>query len=267
LRDGENVVGRVDADVLLPDLTVSRVHARLTLTGTMLMVEDANSTNGSKVDGSRLQPGTPVRLADGSQVQFGQVALRVDGLGGDKPIDETGRPAGSGVFIDADAFKTPEEPEVARLVAMSGAKSYPIYSYPASVGRRADNAVVIADPFISGRHAEIIQTPEGIVVRDLGSTNGTIIGSEPLLPDDSAAIRPGTIVQFGKQRFQFVVPESGAGTGSPSVLGSEANGSETSSPADDETDSQTVLPSNPPTPPGTDPVPPVQDTSGEHNVQ
>jgi len=92
---------------------------------------------------------------------------------------------------------------VARLVALTGDAVFAIHGYPAGVGRRPDNAIVINDPYISGRHAELVETDSGIAVRDLGSTNGTIVESEPLAPNAMASIAAGAVVQFGKARFRF----------------------------------------------------------------
>ena len=44
------------------------------------------------------------------------------------------------------------------------------------IGSHADNDLTLADDTVSRFHAEIDHTPNGIVLRDLGSTNGTWIG-------------------------------------------------------------------------------------------
>ena len=43
------------------------------------------------------------------------------------------------------------------------------------IGTAADNDLVLTDRAVSRRHAEIRMTPEGLLLRDLGSTNGTFI--------------------------------------------------------------------------------------------
>jgi len=43
------------------------------------------------------------------------------------------------------------------------------------IGTAADNDLVLTDRAISRRHAEIRMTPDGLLLRDLGSTNGTFI--------------------------------------------------------------------------------------------
>lgn len=44
-----------------------------------------------------------------------------------------------------------------------------------TVGRAVENQVVIPDPAVSRRHMRLIVTSNGVVVEDLGSSNGTYI--------------------------------------------------------------------------------------------
>ena len=46
---------------------------------------------------------------------------------------------------------------------------------PIVLGRGLDNDVVIDEPAVSRRHALIMKTPYGFVVRDLNSVNGTYV--------------------------------------------------------------------------------------------
>src|SRR5215217_6468503 len=53
VRPGENVVGR-EADISVPDSRVSRRHAIVTNQHGQITIEDAGSTNGTKVDGTTI---------------------------------------------------------------------------------------------------------------------------------------------------------------------------------------------------------------------
>jgi hypothetical protein len=48
------------------------------------------------------------------------------------------------------------------------------------IGRAPDAGLQLLDTFVSSRHAVVESTPEGLVVEDLGSTNGTSVNGEPL---------------------------------------------------------------------------------------
>jgi two-component system, cell cycle response regulator len=66
-----------DSSIRLGRKGVSRNHITLTrdATGTVLL-QDVGSTNGTIVNGRRLQPGESVRLQDGDQIDCGGVVLR-----------------------------------------------------------------------------------------------------------------------------------------------------------------------------------------------
>jgi hypothetical protein len=71
-----------------------------------------------------------------------------------------------------------------------------------TLGRDDANGIVLADPSISGRHASIERTARGWLVRDLGSTNGTAIGSRTV-DTRGATLRPGDELRVGAVRFRF----------------------------------------------------------------
>ena len=66
---------------------------------------------------------------------------------------------------------------------------------PVIIGSDPGATLVIDDPHVSRRHAEIVRTEAGIVLRDLGSRNGTFVGrlaiKEVVLPS-GAEIKVGT---------------------------------------------------------------------------
>lgn len=64
-------IGRSDdADISIPDLGLSRIHARLFRGHAGFFIEDAGSTNGTFVDELRVK--TPVLLAPGARFRLGQ---------------------------------------------------------------------------------------------------------------------------------------------------------------------------------------------------
>lgn len=52
---------------------------------------------------------------------------------------------------------------------------------PLTIGTSADCDLVVADPRVSRRHCELRLTERGVVLRDLGSKNGTLLGNVPLI--------------------------------------------------------------------------------------
>ena len=79
LSIGSTVIGRGDqANLRLPDVGISRRHARLDYDGAQVVLTDLGSTNGSMVNGQRI---SAVALNPGDMIQIGTTTLtfRVDG--------------------------------------------------------------------------------------------------------------------------------------------------------------------------------------------
>jgi putative peptide zinc metalloprotease protein len=56
--------------------------------------------------------------------------------------------------------------------------SVPLAGKPVTLGRRSDNDLVVDEGTVSRRHALIMETPSGFVVRDLSTTNGTYVNTD-----------------------------------------------------------------------------------------
>jgi len=79
LSVGSTVIGRGDqANLRLPDVGISRRHARIDFDGGQVVLTDLGSTNGTSVNGQRV---SAVALNPGDMVQLGTTTLtfRVDG--------------------------------------------------------------------------------------------------------------------------------------------------------------------------------------------
>lgn len=73
---GPIVVGRAPgADIVIPTDYVSARHARFSLMGTSLMVEDLGSTNGTLLNGQRIRGA--VACSPGDKVTIGNVDIKV----------------------------------------------------------------------------------------------------------------------------------------------------------------------------------------------
>ncbi len=63
------------------------------------------------------------------------------------------------------------------------------------VGRRPDCDVRVPQPGVSRRHCELVVRDDTLVVRDLGSSNGTYVNGTRV--GEEAAVEPGTRLQVG----------------------------------------------------------------------
>jgi len=68
------------------------------------------------------------------------------------------------------------------------------------MGRSETADITLADDRVSGKHCEVIRNPNGFVVRDLGSSNGTLVNAQKISEVD---LREGDLVQVGYTVFKF----------------------------------------------------------------
>jgi len=69
-----------------------------------------------------------------------------------------------------------------------------------TAGRHPDSDIFLDDITVSRRHVEIIRSPEGYQVRDVGSLNGTYLNRERI---EQAPLVNGDEVQVGKFKLVF----------------------------------------------------------------
>jgi hypothetical protein len=82
---------------------------------------------------------------------------------------------------------------------------YEVRRAAVTLGRSSQNDIVIKNSSVSGRHAELHRTSEGVFrLSDLGSTNGTLVNGARITAMD---LHDGDIVEIAEVRFYFKVFE------------------------------------------------------------
>ena len=86
--------------------------------------------------------------------------------------------------------------------------AYPLVGSLTVIGRGEEADVVVDDPGVSRRHAEIRVTSDGphlvATVRDLGSTNGTLVDGDRIgRGEHGEALREGTTITIGRTRATY----------------------------------------------------------------
>lgn len=85
-----------------------------------------------------------------------------------------------------------------RLIVIKGADEGRQFALDADVlpiGRDSTSRVRLTDTEASRRHAELVRTPDGYRVRDVGSANGTFVNNQSVR---DALLQPGDHVQIGQ---------------------------------------------------------------------
>jgi pSer/pThr/pTyr-binding forkhead associated (FHA) protein len=91
----------------------------------------------------------------------------------------------------------------AKLVVVDGeseARQFDLV-LPAVIGRSRTTDVTVGHPLISRRHCEVFEADGRMMLRDLGSLNGTFVG-ETRLAEQPMPIQPGGRFTIGPVTFQ-----------------------------------------------------------------
>ncbi|MDO5357056.1 MAG: FHA domain-containing protein [Conchiformibius sp.] len=141
-------------DAVFASPHISNRHAKVWYDGQNVYVEDTGSTNGTLINGRRingreqLAQGDTLQLTENPQLAAFRVEMPVN-------VQAVLRSVAGGL------------PEIRLSVGQA-----------VTLGRAADNTVCIGHRLVSGHHCRLILQPDGSVwVEDAGSTNGTFIDS------------------------------------------------------------------------------------------
>ncbi len=84
---------------------------------------------------------------------------------------------------------------------------YPLLDSVYTLGRAPGNSISIADSSVSSFHARIDRTPEGFVLEDLQSRNGTFVNGEPV--KEKRLLVDGDLIRLGKIIMTFNLAREG----------------------------------------------------------
>jgi ABC-type multidrug transport system ATPase subunit/ABC-type multidrug transport system permease subunit len=268
------VIGRSEhCDLVVAEAAVSSRHCRLTHEADGFTVEDLDSTNGTFVNGVRIEPGEPVTVHYGARVTLGtriEMPWPVVPSGRVPTIESPpppvrpsraktvtiGRAPESDVQVDlpivswnhaiitledgkyfiedrnsrngtsigqignriqravldpsSDVFLGSYKIAAAQLLA-SGKKveigegaghKVKFTGNTMEIGRDPQCDVPLAFPMVSWRHARLTRAPEGILVEDLDSRNGTYV--DGIRIGGKVLVKPGQEIGLGSFRFQLL---------------------------------------------------------------
>ena len=161
------------------DATVSPEHARFEPDGEgALLVEDLGSVNGTFL---RLRAPRPLR--DGDELRLGRQRLRIDPL----PA-----PAAAGSARPWGTLDPDQRACLTQLLDGGGSgEVFPLRAGENLIGREVGGIRFASDRYVSARHARLDLAEDGMIVTDLGSSNGTFVrigGRARLEPGDQLLI-------------------------------------------------------------------------------
>lgn len=185
-------VGRhPDSDISIDDPKASRRHGRLTARGGLFFFEDLGTGNGTVISSVSIPPKTRVEIKEGDVIEIGEYQLQLAKTGSASEILTDLTPGGkSGV-----------------LTQKSGAGQGSVFilgEEPTLIGRLPICQIQIDDPGSSRINTEIVLENSRYFLRDLGSSNGTLLNNRPVKKE---VLRSGDVIQVGTHRFMFSFAE------------------------------------------------------------
>ncbi len=84
---------------------------------------------------------------------------------------------------------------------------FPLHGFEVTLGRGAENDIVIKDEMVSSRHARITIRRDMVIIDDLDSTNGTIVNGVRV---DSHILKPGDRILLGSTELIYRSASSAA---------------------------------------------------------
>ncbi|NOR83686.1 MAG: FHA domain-containing protein [Ardenticatenales bacterium] len=190
-------------DITLDDVRVSRNHARLDCGAKGVTLVDLGSSNGTWVNGIRMERAT---LIPGDTISLGSQQLRYSV---DDPSDDMGLTViDTQMQLDQtinDEYLPVVINEVSgpSLVMFTGDRTWSIDLESmdlAIIGRDESCAVLIDADKVSRRHAEVQQRGKAFLLKDLGSTNGTWVHGRQI---DQHILQDGDVFRIGSAQIIF----------------------------------------------------------------
>jgi len=206
------VLGRgKGCEVLLPDPSVSQRHASIRQRGTDYVVIDEGSTNGTFVGPVRLSAQAPRVLRSGDLLRLGRIWLEVKIEQAPLSQDPKLLTREIALGLVARALGTEGVPAGARIRVAKGPDMTPVLVVTDSdrayvVGRGSDVDLSLEDEDLSRRHVEIARRGLGLVVRDLGSKNGSELAGARLTKGRETPWPEGALLVVGQTELVYDDP-------------------------------------------------------------
>jgi pSer/pThr/pTyr-binding forkhead associated (FHA) protein len=195
-------IGRATtSDIQLTDPKASRSHTRIECGPEGCTAIDLGSANGTKVNGAPIQR---TLLATGDKITIGGSTL-VFGAPDDADADLTRMDHNT--ILETTLLQTPLTTRIGEtgkplIVIHYGGSTWraPLDAAVTTIGRRADNDIVIESAKASRFHARIERIPSGFAIEDLKSDNGTWVASERI---SRHVLSDGDTIRIGGAKLIF----------------------------------------------------------------
>jgi pSer/pThr/pTyr-binding forkhead associated (FHA) protein len=196
------------ADVLLPDVGVSALHATLSVEGSRYTLTDEGSTNGTSVNGTALVPKRPRALESGDEIEIGIFHLTFS-LGPMVRAATTAERTASlarRLLRELSVDVIVREPPCLHVVKGPDLGTKLHLGPPPQllvIGRGDEAHLALSDVGVSRVHMQIERDLDGALARDLASKNGLVVNGKHLR---ERRLRHGDVLSLSKTEIAYEDP-------------------------------------------------------------
>lgn len=204
LGEGRSVIGTgADCQIVLAAPGIALHHAEIEVRAGNAMLRAVDAANTVVLNGKQVAQPTAVKAGD--LLLFAKVGCQVMAAPVAAPVPTPPPPRASAA--DGDDGRTRIRQALPKYIlrGVSGptfGKTYALVG-TMTIGRQQDCDIPIAAEEISRQHARLQVTPDGVMVEDLGSANGTFVADKRV---HTALLRPGEELRLDTVRFMLMSP-------------------------------------------------------------
>ena len=209
LKEPTTKIGRAkDCDLIIPSeySSISRYHAEIVLEGNQYRIIDQDSVNGIFLNGVKIQ----------DQILSNQDEIRIGLANHQQEVRLIFEWEMGGLFTQdldsqVDYFKegvlqgdAPQSGPYFYLRWPDGETNFFAIQKPTIVVGRSESAdLKIPEKyrFVSSMHFEVLYDGDQYLIKDLGSTNGTLLNNKKLSPDIENPLFDDAIIRLGDEKF------------------------------------------------------------------
>lgn len=201
-RDPQNTV-------VLAEDGVSPFHAEIRVEGEQVFISDTGSSNGTFVNGKRIQRRTELRASDVISIHKVEFLL-LDPKASVTPAPDGATaisPALSNIQIAAAGARKDSDWSLKAKTGSLAGRTFPVPVVGKLVVGRATNCdIQLPANSVSRQHAEVQLSGDKLVVRDLNSSNGTFVNRKKVAESE---LKAGDEVRFDTFSFEVAGQDVG----------------------------------------------------------
>ncbi len=191
-QPGKTIGKGIANDIVLDEEGVNAFHADLKVENDIVTLSDVGTQTGTSLNGTKLT--APAILRAGDLIDIQGVELEVVEV-------ESAFPEGKTLVLSGTALLDMGVGNWS-IIADSGPEKGQVIAIreKTSVGRALECDISILEPGLSRQHAELEVVNDELIIRDLGSSNGTYLNGKKI---NHSVCRSGDVLQF--ERIKFIV--------------------------------------------------------------